>query len=493
LRTTTRLSLLFCAALTVPWQAFCQTCPVTITGAEPRAPLSSLPAGSVPPFLRVTYRNNSPFTIVRLVFQVHFPGALGEFQSISNLPPGANGKSTWSDAAFIQPVGEAVNVDVELARVEFATKNSWIDDGSHLCAHIFKVEDAEDAGQDSVQDSSTLPRRASLLVPPTTKGLGGIPAFAHARPATFIVARIIPIATDNDTWGALLALKPTTGAPLVEPKFEPMCPVEAGYLDLGGDGRLYTSLRSRTNKAVKSAEFTIRTGTIKQTIRSSIALAAGKGIATTWQTSPALMWSEPTSLHLDRVVYSDSSVWADDGRATCETTARPDLNSTSATKPQEQQKDLPIIVTGTGPVVPSPTPVPDTAATVKVAPKAQIPVAPSSKPVAADTTGPVAAAQPPHHDPVFKEDASPESFRENAPLIKEGKASLCTITTTPPGADVTLDGKHLGNTPLVFVLLREGNPRVIDLTLGGYKVVHSTQIPNGQTIPLDVKFEPAQP
>ena len=43
------------------------------------------------------------------------------------------------------------------------------------------------------------------------------------------------------------------------------------------------------------------------------------------------------------------------------------------------------------------------------------------------------------------EEATPEAMRRNAPLIAEKKASVCAITTTPPGATVSIDGKRLGN------------------------------------------------
>jgi len=55
-------------------------------------------------------------------------------------------------------------------------------------------------------------------------------------------------------------------------------------------------------------------------------------------------------------------------------------------------------------------------------------------------------------------------MRRYAPLIAEKKASICTVTTTPPGATVSLDGKRLGESPLVFVMLRKDQARQLTLS-----------------------------
>src|SRR3984885_2310566 len=48
--------------------------------------------------------------------------------------------------------------------------------------------------------------------------------------------------------------------------------------------------------------------------------------------------------------------------------------------------------------------------------------------------------------------ASPSAAAPAAPAVQESAASQvrCSFTTTPPGADITLDGKYVGSTPSVI-------------------------------------------
>jgi hypothetical protein len=86
------------------------------------------------------------------------------------------------------------------------------------------------------------------------------------------------------------------------------------------------------------------------------------------------------------------------------------------------------------------------------------------------------------------EEATPEAMRRNAPLIAEKKASVCAITTTPPGATVAIDGKRLGRSPLVFVLLRKDEVRQVTLSLPGYHTVQYQLWPDGSPISLNIHF-----
>jgi hypothetical protein len=86
------------------------------------------------------------------------------------------------------------------------------------------------------------------------------------------------------------------------------------------------------------------------------------------------------------------------------------------------------------------------------------------------------------------EEANPDSTRRYAPLIAEKKASICTVTTTPPGATVSLDGKRLGESPLVFVMLRKDQARQLTLSLPGYHNVEYQLFPDGNPVPLTVRF-----
>jgi hypothetical protein len=441
---------------------------------------------------------------------VRFPGALGEFQSTFPLPPGASNKSTWSDAAFIGPGGDDSNPDVRLVRVEFSTKTIWIDDGSHRCSHISSKAPSMTAASTLAQpvlEPTTTAKPSSLLVPETGNGLSRIPAFPQTQRITLSAATIVPVEIESYKLKALLPLNPVEAAPIAGLIFTPLCPITAGYLDLGGGGRLYTALLNQSNKTMKTAEFTIRTGGLRQALNRTTTLAPGKSIAATWQTTPALTWAEPTFLQLDRVVYSDSSVWADAGHGACVTAARPDVNSMPASESSAPPNDLPVIVTGVVPFAPSVSPIAEAKQLPKEAkqlPKEAKQPPKLAKPVVAPPARPTSVPVPDAHATptpevtptravAIHEDASPESFRENVPLIKLGKASLCTITTSPTGGEVKLDGKRLGTAPLVFVMVRTGQPRELDITLSGYNPVHSTYTPDGKTFPLDVHFVPLAP
>ena len=79
---------------------------------------------------------------------------------------------------------------------------------------------------------------------------------------------------------------------------------------------------------------------------------------------------------------------------------------------------------------------------------------------------------------------------ELADLVKNGKASQCAVITTPPGAEIFVDGNKAGVSPLVFVLLRNGDaPRTLTIKLNGYRTVEKTMIPDGKIIPLGLTLE----
>ncbi len=75
-------------------------------------------------------------------------------------------------------------------------------------------------------------------------------------------------------------------------------------------------------------------------------------------------------------------------------------------------------------------------------------------------------------------------------LINAGKASLCTVRSYPEGANVDIDGKLLGQTPLSIVLLKGDTPRDVYIYQTGYKLVHRAVRPNGSTLAISVTLEP---
>jgi hypothetical protein len=82
------------------------------------------------------------------------------------------------------------------------------------------------------------------------------------------------------------------------------------------------------------------------------------------------------------------------------------------------------------------------------------------------------------------------TLEELADMVQRGLASKCAVITEPPGAEVAVDGKRAGVSPLAFVLMRHGDtPRTITIHLSGYKVLEKEVIPDGHAIPLGVTLE----
>jgi hypothetical protein len=82
------------------------------------------------------------------------------------------------------------------------------------------------------------------------------------------------------------------------------------------------------------------------------------------------------------------------------------------------------------------------------------------------------------------------SPQELAELVQKGQASKCAIATVPPGAEVEIDGNKGGVTPLIFVLLKQGDTqRTITIKMSGYKTVEKKVVPDGKTIPIGLTLE----
>jgi hypothetical protein len=80
---------------------------------------------------------------------------------------------------------------------------------------------------------------------------------------------------------------------------------------------------------------------------------------------------------------------------------------------------------------------------------------------------------------------------EMANEIKSGRASKCAVITSPPGAEVFVDGNKAGITPLVFVLSKRDAKRTITVSLVGYKTFEKQVDPDGTDIPVGLTLEPA--
>ena len=87
--------------------------------------------------------------------------------------------------------------------------------------------------------------------------------------------------------------------------------------------------------------------------------------------------------------------------------------------------------------------------------------------------------------------ASPDnSTKQLEELVNSGKASLVHVTSDPPGANVDVDEKLIGKTPLSFVLMgtASGAPRSILVYKEGYTLAGRDVTPNGTTFTFDEKL-----
>jgi hypothetical protein len=82
------------------------------------------------------------------------------------------------------------------------------------------------------------------------------------------------------------------------------------------------------------------------------------------------------------------------------------------------------------------------------------------------------------------------SPQELAELVEKGQASKCAVVTVPPGAEIEIDGNKAGVSPLVLVLLKQGDtPRTVTIKMSGYKTVEKKVIPDGKVIPIGLALE----
>lgn len=79
--------------------------------------------------------------------------------------------------------------------------------------------------------------------------------------------------------------------------------------------------------------------------------------------------------------------------------------------------------------------------------------------------------------------------QEMAQLIRDGQASRCGVITTPPGAEVFVDGNKAGISPMALVMFKRDTPRVVTIKLDGYKTVEKQFVPDGKDIPIAIELE----
>jgi hypothetical protein len=98
----------------------------------------------------------------------------------------------------------------------------------------------------------------------------------------------------------------------------------------------------------------------------------------------------------------------------------------------------------------------------------------------------------------------PSTAAEVQQAYKEGRASLLVINTTPPGASISVDGQPLHptpgssatatfQTPVVINLFKKDAPRVVVISLEGYKSVERQLEVTGKPIAIEVTLEASAP
>ena len=81
------------------------------------------------------------------------------------------------------------------------------------------------------------------------------------------------------------------------------------------------------------------------------------------------------------------------------------------------------------------------------------------------------------------------NVEEQAEAVRNGRASITTVVTSPLGAEVYIDGNKGGVTPLQFFLNKRDSPRTVTIKLAGYKTVEKACVPDGKPISIAIALE----
>jgi hypothetical protein len=88
---------------------------------------------------------------------------------------------------------------------------------------------------------------------------------------------------------------------------------------------------------------------------------------------------------------------------------------------------------------------------------------------------------------------TPASDQALNDLVRSRKASDCTIVTSPTGAEIDIEDKVAGKSPLFLTLMRHDAPRIITVKMPGYVTVERTVVPDGKDISVSLQLEPTKP
>ena len=660
---------LFAAVVSTSIACCAQRCPISIQGVEPRATLGTQPPDPHPPYLAISWENQSGEPISRVLFEVHFPNGLGEFMTYRQTHANAIDTSVWSDAAFVAAYGATLHLHVRAEKIVFANGTTWLDDGSHVCAGTFGESQPGFSGTAApapapqklgdvprFSSSASLPsmsprsERACLIsyvtVDPDGSGstlflrvvyrndswrtIAGVLFASRAKDgtlATFPSGRAVaPGKESQEIWnyregearpsaiwpetiyyddgtewqdkrracassnpaswrggidrqvaaappeptvspvpqvtpGASLFVAPDSKAavpsgeaeslvsptqeavieateklngildraravatalpvpigrsellatlpelqspPLPEFPIHLACPVTAVYLDIGGQGRIYAGLHNWSNISVSSILLDVTDDSTDKvyTFRDDQPLVSGGLYDGTWYTGSKS--ASPRTIEIREVDFADGQHWTEPAGTVCAVSTRNLSQPVPAENVHPTDAVLHLYATTTSvaafhaelatsidrptaavpaapPRVRTPHPM---AASVASSPRPSV-VTGHQEPSVASGPGGVTAAE----EPVIEE-ATPAAFRRDAPLVSRGKASICTVTSVPSGAEVTLDGKVLGTTPLVFVMIRKPDARNLLISSPGYVSVQYQLYPDGQPVPMTVLLQ----
>lgn len=331
--------------------------------------------------------------------------------------------------------------------------------GCSTCQEIFSVWMAKQKAESAIRDLRVLAEPWT----PTKRAT----SLSHRRPNPTSTPASAPTPSFNGKSGVavkapskrmallavcLLAIPFVAGA-------QSTCPIEVVAVNpravsvINGGPALLVSYRNTTSTTITGIVFDARFGSRLRPVALSMRhpVGSGKTDAAQWGDSAwlsVLPASGQVTVWPDTVFFADGSEWSDNGMLQC---AYRGDNTESVPIGIDQRSAIP--VAGRTPLA-----------------AGQLGQAPAN-PASADTV------------------TAGTSAEQKMALIREGKASLCTVRTYPPGASIVVDSKKVGEAPLSFVLLKTDAPRDIYVYLSGYKLVHRAIVPDGATIPIVATLE----
>jgi len=331
--------------------------------------------------------------------------------------------------------------------------------GCSTCQEIFSVWMAKQKAESAIRDLRVLAEPWT----PTKRATSP----SHRRPNPTSTPASAPTPSFNGKSGVavkapskrmallavcLLAIPFVAGA-------QSTCPIEVVAVNpravsvINGGPALLVSYRNTTSTTITGIVFDARFGSRLRPVALSMRhpVGSGKTDAAQWGDSAwlsVLPASGQVTVWPDTVFFADGSEWSDNGMLQC---AYRGDNTESVPIGIDQRSAIP--VAGRTPLA-----------------AGQLGQAPAN-PASADTV------------------TAGTSAEQKMALIREGKASLCTVRTYPPGASIVVDSKKVGEAPLSFVLLKTDAPRDIYVYLSGYKLVHRAIVPDGATIPIVATLE----